>query len=198
MIRAVVFDYGGVLTLGKYTESLLRVLGKKQGIEASEENYRKFDDLIVEFDFGEMKPQDFVDRVNKAFGTTLSLAEMKEIVRQARNLNPKVIELVKQAGKKYRVLMLSDNDPINVEILKAEKQDLMQLFEKTYFSCDLKMRKPDKRIFEYLLKDSGLKAEECIFIDDKEKNTRAAEELGMKSILFKDAESTAKELGFKI
>lgn len=198
MIKVVVFDYGGVLTLGTYTEALLKVLVKKYGVETSEENYRKFDDLIVEFDFGKMKPQHFVDRVNKALGTRLSLPEMRDVVRQARNLNPKVIELVKRTGKKYRVLMLSDNDPINVEILNTEGQDLLHLFEKTYFSCNLKMRKPDKRIFEHLLKDSGLKAEECIFIDDKEKNTRAAEEVGMKSILFKDAESTAEKLGLKI
>lgn len=198
MIKAVVFDYGGVLTLGKYTESLLDVFEKRHGIEASEENYLKLDKLIVEFDFGKMKPQDFVDKVNKAFGTRLALAEMKEIVRQARNLNLKAIELVKRASEKYRVLMLSNNDPINVEILKSEKQDLIQLFEKTYFSCDLKMRKPDKRIFERLLKDSGLKAEECVFIDDKEKNIRAAEEIGMKGILFNDAESTAEKLRLRI
>lgn len=47
--------------------------------------------------------------------------------------------------------------------------------------------KPDKRIYQLLLKRYFIKAEECIFIDDNINNVKAAEELGFYTIHFKNA-----------
>jgi putative hydrolase of the HAD superfamily len=57
-------------------------------------------------------------------------------------------------------------------------------FDGLVFSGPLHLVKPDPRIFRYLLERYGLVAEECLFIDDSEKNTAAAEVLGIKTYLF--------------
>ena len=50
-------------------------------------------------------------------------------------------------------------------------------------SYELHMLKPNADIFEYVLKDSNLLAEETMLIDDASVNCRAAELLGMKSYM---------------
>lgn len=54
--------------------------------------------------------------------------------------------------------------------------------------------KPDPRLFQVLLGRYGLRAEECIFIDDNPDNVAAARNLGMRGIVFTNAESLRKEL----
>ena len=53
------------------------------------------------------------------------------------------------------------------------------VFEKTYLSCKLKMRKPDAEIYQHVLTDTGLKAEEILFIDDKIQNLEYPSSIGM-------------------
>ena len=55
--------------------------------------------------------------------------------------------------------------------------------------------KPQARMYTTLLERYGLKAEECVFIDDMERNIRAAEELGIRGILFTDPTSVKAQLG---
>ena len=54
--------------------------------------------------------------------------------------------------------------------------------------------KPDPRLFQVLLDRYGLRAEECIFIDDNPDNVAAARNMGMRGIVFTNAESLRKEL----
>lgn len=57
-----------------------------------------------------------------------------------------------------------------------------------------KVIKPDAAIYELLLDRYGLKAEECVFLDDTEKNLVTAGEMGIHTILFQDREQAVKEL----
>lgn len=56
------------------------------------------------------------------------------------------------------------------------------------------MIKPNPEIYRLLLSRFGLKAEECVFIDDTEKNVVAAKELGFAGIVFKTYEETVAQL----
>ena len=60
------------------------------------------------------------------------------------------------------------------------------------------MIKPQREIYQLLLDRYGLKAQECVFLDDTEKNLPTAEELGIRTVLFQDREqavSALKKLG---
>ena len=54
--------------------------------------------------------------------------------------------------------------------------------------------KPDLEIFNEIIKKLNVKAEECVYIDDLEKNIPPAIQLGMKTILFKDIKQMKKAL----
>jgi putative hydrolase of the HAD superfamily len=69
------------------------------------------------------------------------------------------------------------------EKLRVKEQlELEDLFDKTYFSFKIGMRKPDKEIFEYVLKENNIEAKECLFIDDSKEHIETAEKLGIQCI----------------
>ena len=57
-------------------------------------------------------------------------------------------------------------------------------FDGVVVSSDVHMVKPDREIFEYLLNKYGLKAEECLFIDDMQENVEGARAAGMQAFRF--------------
>ena len=62
----------------------------------------------------------------------------------------------------------------------------IDFFDGVVVSCDLHIIKPDRRIYEYILNKYGLKAEECLFIDDLERNVRGAEKVGINAVRFEN------------
>ena len=79
----------------------------------------------------------------------------------------------------------------------AERIDTLRLFDGIVFSAPLKMAKPEPEIYQYLFRTYDLKPEECFFIDDLEKNIRAAKEAGMDGIIFTGSIDDVKEkIGF--
>lgn len=75
-------------------------------------------------------------------------------------------------------------------------KDLFSRFDGLVFSGVVELVKPNADIFEYLLKEFDLKAEECMFIDDNAANIKGAESVGIKGYLFDgDAGKLRKYLG---
>jgi 2-haloacid dehalogenase len=68
------------------------------------------------------------------------------------------------------------------------------LFEDIVLSGDVKLNKPDPRIYAVLLERAGRKAAECLFIDDSEENVIVASQLGFETVRFKSPEQLKKEL----
>lgn len=72
---------------------------------------------------------------------------------------------------------------------------ILQMIDRYVVSAQEHLVKPDPRLFRVLLERYGLKAEECIFVDDNESNVASANTMGMKGIVFHGAEELRKELG---
>ena len=64
-----------------------------------------------------------------------------------------------------------------------EKFDINRYFDVISISGDLKIQKPDERIFLFTIEKLGVNAEDCIYIDDRRGNLEAAKKVGMKPIL---------------
>lgn len=87
------------------------------------------------------------------------------------------------------VWCLSNDVPEWSKKLKR-KFDLDRYFDGFVISGDVGARKPDRVIFDELLKQSGTAAKDAIFVDDRLKNLDAAAELGFRTILFDTTESS--------
>lgn len=71
---------------------------------------------------------------------------------------------------------------------------IFDLFDDKVISGDVKITKPDLRIYKLLLERNSLKAEECIFFDDSEENCRAARQLGIDAVLYQNSKQIRQEL----
>ena len=118
----------------------------------------------------------------------------EEIIDTAWNsllldIPPARIELIKELGKKYRLFLLSNTSSIHIKqvnkILHAATgiERLDDLFEKVYLSYEMGLMKPDPAIYLQVLEESGLVAEETLFLDDNADNITAASKLGIDTIL---------------
>ena len=64
-----------------------------------------------------------------------------------------------------------------------EKFDLNKYFDVISISGDLKIQKPDERIFLLTIEKLGVKPEDCIYVDDRSGNLNAAKKVGMTPVL---------------
>ncbi len=88
----------------------------------------------------------------------------------------------------YRMLLLSNTNPIGMarcrELLDDMGYKFSDLFEKEYLSFKMKLEKPDPKIFQELIKDSGIVPEETLYIDDSLANAKAGAEAGFHTICY--------------
>jgi 2-haloacid dehalogenase len=75
-----------------------------------------------------------------------------------------------------------------------ERFEFLSWFDTVVVSGEVKLVKPDRRIFELLLEKIGWQASQCVFIDDAEKNVSVARQLGFQTIHFQSAELLRSEL----
>jgi len=191
MVTTLIFDWGGVFTIGKHTTSVVKIIEEKYKLKNT---FDFIDKLMILIDSGKISLEQFCNSINKKYKTSISEKEMKKILAQAIKPNNKMIKLAKQLKDRYKLILVSNNNIPTIKILKTKHKEMLDLFEKLYFSVELGMRKPSKELFEYILKDLDLNPKECLFVDDKEESIKSAKEAGIKSILFVNVEGFEKEL----
>ena len=98
-------------------------------------------------------------------------------------LNDGFHEFASAAKERYQLALIS-NDSSGWSRYLREKFDLNRYFDVISISGDLKIQKPDRRIFDLTVEKLGCKASECVYVDDREGNLSAAERGGMKPVLF--------------
>lgn len=92
------------------------------------------------------------------------------------------IDFIEKVKDKYKLAIIS-NDSSRWSKYLREKFDLNKYFDVISISGDLKIQKPDERIFFLTIEKLGLNAEDCIYIDDREGNLDAAKKVGMNTVL---------------
>lgn len=85
--------------------------------------------------------------------------------------------------KNYKLALIS-NDSSRWSKYLRDKYDINRYFTVISVSGDLKIKKPDERIFKLTIDKLGCLADECIYVDDRRYNLSAAQALGIDTILF--------------
>ena len=104
-------------------------------------------------------------------------------------LRPEVISLMQQlrAGGE-RVVILSNTNRLHCDYWPSQYPEVQQAADKLYLSQDLGMRKPEPRIFQRVLQEEGVSADNAVFFDDNLENIEAARQLGITAVHVTDAQ----------
>jgi glucose-1-phosphatase len=185
-IRNIIFDLGGVLIDLDISKTSL-AFGKldiKEPADAAEQERRS--KIYSGLETGQISPHDF----RTAIRDISTSAPTDDTINAAWNAmlmdfpeNRK--ELLLHLGQEYRLFLLSNSNAIHYEYYAGRfKRDygfeMDALFEKAYYSYKMHLKKPDPEIFLKVIEESGLRADETLFIDDSPENIKTAAIMGFK------------------
>lgn len=181
MIKAVLFDYFGVVSSDHYWDT----------VGADKEDYEDaYFDLSNQVNLGTLKWREFMKMV--ADRSKIPLEDIAHMY-QSQSVNPEVLAVVKELHGRYKTGLLTN---ANAEYLNPllDKTHMRELFDAVVTSSEVKLIKPDPKIYELILGHLGVRAEEAVMVDDVARNVGAAQELGMKGILYVDPAQMKQEL----
>jgi putative hydrolase of the HAD superfamily len=197
-IRAVVFDYGMVLS-GPPSVEARRAMMRMTGFD--EETFWKY--YWAErhaYDEGKLDGLTFWRHIVRDAGLSDRLGEAEIAAlnlwdaRHWTVFNPAMIDWqarLKEQGIKTAVLS-NMGDAVHLHLVR--EFEWLQRFDVLVWSYLLRVAKPEAAIYLHTLHELGVKAEEALFLDDKQENIDAALALGMKAILFVDENQLRDEL----
>ena len=184
MIKAVLFDFDGVLTIDKTgSTTITNYISKTSGIplENVKACYYKYNKPLL---LGETTHQEIWQDFCKSLGQNVDYDILLDSFRETR-LDEKMITLVQELKERYLIGLVTDNkcDRINTIL---EYRGLNECFDSVAISANLHSGKDSHSIFEYILGVLNVSASECLFIDNTEKNLVVPREMGMATILYDD------------
>lgn len=183
-ITTLIFDLGGVLVNLDWNRCVSNF--KKIGIEemAGLLSVTLQTGFVLDYEKGLITDAEFRDKLREYSSQTLTDEQIDEAWTSFLvDIPSEKLELLMKLKKKYRILMLSNTNNLSFSycanhMFNVNGYTLSDYFDKCYLSNQMHLCKPDAPIFEELLRDSALKAEECLFLDDGIHNIKAAEQLG--------------------
>ena len=195
-LRAVIFDYGMVLTGPPAPEAwsaMQRITGMSAG-----ELHAAYWRSRHHYDEGKLTGLEFWNRLAREAGLRLTEIEIYALndwdARMWTTENPIMLawqQQVKQRGLRTAIL---SNMGDNVHTRMQRVFDWLGRFDVLVWSYLLGVAKPDEAIYRHTLKELGVRPEEALFLDDKRVNVEAAQKLGMEAHLFTTAGRLREDL----
>ncbi|MFD1143202.1 HAD family hydrolase [Larkinella insperata] len=188
-IKNIIFDLGDVIipidlrgpirnfaVLSGLSEDEVEALWREHGLTLQYETGLIDDDGFRQHVRQLLKNDSWADEVIDTAWNTVLLDLPVERVQRIRELRGQ-----------YRLFLLSNTSAIHIAKVNKIFSEMGQppledLFERVYYSYEVRLAKPSPEIYQYVLNTSGLQAEETLFLDDNPHNIRAAAELGIQAV----------------
>jgi epoxide hydrolase-like predicted phosphatase len=205
VIRAVISDFGGVLTTPLMRsfaafQDRTGITGEALGGAMQAIAERDGAHPLFELETGRMTEQQFLDRLRvelePVLGHPPQMHAFREIYFEALEPNEPMIELMRGLRTRGHRMALLTNNVREWEPLWRSMLPVDEIFELVVDSAFVGMRKPDRPIYELTVErlGDGIGAAECLFVDDVLVNVEAARELGMNAVHFRDNEQAIGEI----
>ena len=184
MIKAVLFDFDGVLTIDKTgSTTITNYISNTCGIplENVRSCYYKFNKQLL---LGEITHQEIWKDFCQSLGQDIDYSILLDSFRSTR-LDDKMIALVQKLKERYLIGMVTDNKCDRISTI-LDYRGLNQCFDVVAISACLHSGKDSYSIFEYVLNTLNVSASECVFIDNTEKNLVVPKQMGMSTVFYND------------
>jgi epoxide hydrolase-like predicted phosphatase len=192
-IRAVFFDFGGVLMRTEY-QSPRQKLAERFNMDYDEIARAVFDSASAKrASLGEITEDEHWAEVLKRFKQPAS--EKKFFHDQffgGDMLDRNLVEYIRCLRGSYHTGLISNAWSGLRDLLSREK--LLDLFDTVIISAEVHAVKPSAKIYELALDQAQVTADETVFVDDAPENILACQKIGMTGILFNDPEKSMDRL----
>ena len=186
-VKNIIFDLGGVII--NLNQDLTYAAFKELFPSKFEAILLELDGnhYLEKFEISEITSKEFIDFFQK-FDISIS----EENIISAWNsmlldIPENRIALIKSLAKKYNVSLLSNTNEIHYQFIdeyviqKHKIKSFDSLFNHTFLSHKISLRKPNTSIFEYVLKEANFLPNETLFIDDTLEHINSAKQLGIRT-----------------
>lgn len=202
-IKTIIFDFGGVITNSPIEgfKLLEEKHGYDKGIITNINMNNPDNNAWAKSERGEIDINTFLEEFEKEALSIGQKINAKEILQQLYgSLRKNMINKIKllSTSKKYKLICLT-NVLKGVDIFTPKERveavkDVMSYFDIIYESYKLNMRKPEIRIYQYILNEINIKPEETVFLDDLGMNLKPARQLGINTIKVINPKDAINEL----
>ena len=182
--KAIIFDLGAVILNINYQNTIDEFT--KLGVNNAATFYSKKvqTNLFNQIETGMISSNEFLKALQKETKNANINQVEKAWNAMLLDLPEERVQLIRKLKNNHSVYLLSNTNAIHIDAFKKQLGNrkwlaFCKLFDKMYLSHELGLRKPDVKIFEYILNEQKLKAEEVFFIDDSPQHIASAKKIGI-------------------
>lgn len=182
MIRAIIFDYGNVISGVDNNLFLERISGfSDKSVPELHKLIYEDSGLPVQFESGLMTSEDFYHKISELCGLRM---KQSDFIIAFTNIFPPIEEttrLIRTLKANYKLALLSNTNELDFEH-EIRKNESFHLFDTVTLSFVVGEMKPGRKIYMDALVKLNLNPEECIYIDDIREYAKAASAIGIAGI----------------
>ncbi len=198
-IKNIIFDFGGILINLDYNLSFDQL---KNQLNITGPIPDDLQVILDEYEMGYFSESSFLHRLQRLTPATPTERQLVDAWNaMLLDLPKNRMEFVKELRSTYNIYLLSNTNHTHLTYVRQHIFSTIGIdqfekdhFIKAYYSHEIKFRKPNHDIYEYVLRDSQLNPSESLFIDDNANNVRGAQEVGIIAIQHNPQEEIIEKL----
>ena len=185
-IDNIIFDLGNVILNIDYQNTIDAF--KKIGVPNASSFYSKSSQLNIfnQLETGHISKQNFILEIQKITPKASASQIINAWNAILQDLPNERLEILKNIKDKFSIFLLSNTNSIHIEKIidklgEKKYEEFYNLFEKVYYSHEVKLRKPNSDIFKLVIKENCLSIKNTLFIDDSIQHIESAKKIGLKT-----------------
>jgi HAD superfamily hydrolase (TIGR01509 family) len=193
-IRAVIFDFGGVL-LHTRDHSAQRRWEARLGLPEAWLSRELWETPVsLEALVGQARPEEVWHSLGLRFGLSAEeLAELRRDLVVSGMLDLELVDCLRGLRPRYRTAILS-NAWLDAREEFVQRHGLGDVVDTIIISAEEGIKKPDERIFQIAAERLGVRPVEALLVDDAWQNIAAAHAIGMPGVVFADTAQAMAEI----
>lgn len=196
--KVIVFDLGKVIfdyDLNIISKSLSKYSKEKTLFNNMEQFLYSNMDLFSKYEKGLISSRDFYKKiVNLLSLQNLSFEDFSNIWNNIFTPNQEVIDLIISLSYRYELALLSNTNELHFDFLYKKYSDFFMNFKKLHLSYLMNLRKPEKEIYEQVVRIHNVEPCDIFFTDDNQQNVYSAMIVGIKAYTFKNVSKLIQDL----